>query len=394
MSCFIWDDHFETGLEAVDAQHRGLVSLMNRLLDGAYALQTGQDAPLEVFGQLMDYSRSHFAEEEAIMAARGIDPRFLEAHREQHRQYALTLQEARRTLLDQSHPTRTLASFVGQWLIYHILGWDQAMARQLRAMAAGASAQEAFEVEQSRLQETDSPLFRTLRLLVEQVLTKNSQLVELNAQLEQRIQARTRELQEAVSHLETEMAESRRLEDELSAANTRLEQAALTDVLTGLPNRRHAMDRLAQLWSESRRHGTTLACILLDADDFKQVNDRFGHEAGDLVLCGLASVLRDHVRGEDLVCRLGGDEFLILCAHTDLDGALSLAEHLRRQVEALELPAGRGTWKGSLSLGVAEAKADMASGEELIARADEGLYLAKRQGRNRVAVAPEHASEA
>jgi diguanylate cyclase (GGDEF)-like protein len=181
--------------------------------------------------------------------------------------------------------------------------------------------------------------------------------------------------------LEARVAERTR---ELSEANRRLEDVALTDVLTNLPNRRSAMHRLQAEWHEWLKHGTPLACIMLDADGFKSINDSFGHDAGDEVLRQLARRLQEAVRTDDAVCRIGGDEFLIICGRTPLDGAVQVAEKLRQHVGGLRVAAGTGEWQGSISAGVAVCGPRMKDVEALLKAADEGLYSAKRSGRNRV----------
>src|SRR4029077_8548703 len=106
---------------------------------------------------------------------------------------------------------------------------------------------------------------------------------------------------------------------------------------------------------------------------------------GDVVLGALAMQLQHAVRTDDIVCRLGGDEFLIICASTPLDGAMQLAEAIRQEVAALRVPAGAGEWHGSISIGVASRTAAMSGLEDLIRAADLGVYVAKHNGRNCVA---------
>jgi hemerythrin len=171
----------------------------------------------------------------------------------------------------------------------------------------------------------------------------------------------------------------------LQDANQRLEDLANTDVLTKLPNRRYALRSFALEWAAAVRSGAPLACLMIDADGFKVINDTHGHDAGDAVLRALAAQLQHAVRTDDLVCRLGGDEFLIICAGTPLKGALLLAEAIRSEVAALRVPAGAGEWRGSISIGVA-ARTDAMNGlDDLMKEADLGLYAAKRNGRNCVA---------
>jgi hemerythrin len=128
--------------------------------------------------------------------------------------------------------------------------------------------------------------------------------------------------------------------------------------------------------------------MMIDADGFKQINDHYGHDAGDEVLRQLSRGMLYSVRTDDMVCRLGGDEFLVICPKTSLEGVLKLAEKLRQAVGEMRVIAGSGVWKGSVSIGVAQRKVTMNSIEALIKAADEGVYLAKRNGRNCVALAP------
>lgn len=121
---------------------------------------------------------------------------------------------------------------------------------------------------------------------------------------------------------------------------------------------------------------------MVDADHFKEVNDTFGHDAGDDVLRELSKALAHTVRSDDIVCRLGGDEFLIICANTDQEGGMHIAELARATVSVLRVPTGDAAWPGSISAGVAARSAEMGNHEALIKRADEGVYAAKRDGRN------------
>ncbi|HEV8004213.1 MAG TPA: diguanylate cyclase [Planctomycetaceae bacterium] len=179
--------------------------------------------------------------------------------------------------------------------------------------------------------------------------------------------------------------EIHRVHAELAVAHRRLEQDALTDVLTGLPNRRYLIDRLAHDWAAARRGGTPLACMVVDIDHFKTVNDTFGHDVGDEVLRAVANVLQRHVRGTDVVCRFGGEEFVVISA-TDFDSAVQFAERLRGAIEH-ELPnsACPISRPVTVSIGVDVRSPQTRSPEALLKAADEGLFLAKRRGRNCVA---------
>lgn len=174
----------------------------------------------------------------------------------------------------------------------------------------------------------------------------------------------------------------------LSEANQRLGILAMTDVLTGLSNRRHAMQILERLWVESIEKKTPVACMLVDADGFKEINDRFGHDAGDLVLRELAKQLQYAVRTDDIVCRLGGDEFLIICPNTNEEGCLHIANLTHAEIEALTVSVPGGVWRGSISVGVGAKTDSMKNLEELVRAADRGVYVAKAAGKNCVRIAP------
>lgn len=187
--------------------------------------------------------------------------------------------------------------------------------------------------------------------------------------------------------IQRDREEIRQFAAELAISNRRLQEMALTDVLTGFPNRRYAMDRMQQEWASSSRHQRALACMVIDLDEFKQINDSFGHDVGDTVLRQTTAVVKQAIRAQDVICRLGGDEFLVICPETSLEQGLVCAERVRRAVEAMQVRTGMLALKGSVSIGVAARDAAMADAEALIKRADQSAYLAKDRGRNCVAAA-------
>ncbi|OGT22207.1 MAG: hypothetical protein A2342_09435 [Gallionellales bacterium RIFOXYB12_FULL_54_9] len=173
------------------------------------------------------------------------------------------------------------------------------------------------------------------------------------------------------------------LSNELTSANQHLQQLALTDSLTGLPNRRAAMERLEQEWSMTKRSHRPMACMMVDIDHFKQVNDRFGHPVGDLALKSVALSLRQTARAQDIVCRMGGEEFLVICPDTDIKAATLYAERLRQQVETTEFTPIDAPLKLTISIGVGTASSEIITLNELLIRIDKCLYAAKQGGRNR-----------
>lgn len=171
----------------------------------------------------------------------------------------------------------------------------------------------------------------------------------------------------------------------LGIANRKLHTMAMTDALTGLPNRRSAMLRLKDVVAESSRFGEKLSCIIIDVDHFKNVNDTYGHDNGDLVLMEVAKIFNRNARSYDMVSRMGGEEFLVISTRSDRSDALHLAERLRSAVEKTAMTLANGqTAHITISAGVASWCDEFEDGSDLIKAADNALYKAKRNGRNRV----------
>ena len=170
---------------------------------------------------------------------------------------------------------------------------------------------------------------------------------------------------------------------EAAVLNRKLKAAAMTDVLTRLANRRYAMRRLDQEVSKAVRAAGPMSVIMIDIDHFKTVNDECGHDVGDQVLRETATVLKRETRKGDVVCRLGGEEFLVICASSTLDMGLATAERIRSAVE--ENIIGHGLGRGiTVSCGVAALGGSVQSVDELLKESDRRVYTAKARGRNQV----------
>ena len=200
-----------------------------------------------------------------------------------------------------------------------------------------------------------------------------------------RVQAGQRFIQQR-KELTQELEQIRSVAAELAVNNRTLQQAALTDSLTGLPNRRYAMERLQQELSTARRRSGGMSLILLDVDYFKRVNDTHGQTVGDQVLCHVAGLLRAKARLQDAICRMDGEEFLIICPDTGTQDAARCAERLRSTLN--ETPFVRDHLKIDLtaSLGVATTTESVTSAD-LVTQAGRAVYRAKAEGRNRVVLA-------
>jgi diguanylate cyclase (GGDEF)-like protein len=165
-----------------------------------------------------------------------------------------------------------------------------------------------------------------------------------------------------------------------------VQRQAVTDELTGLFNHRRFQEVMTQEVERARRYGQEMGLIMLDIDNFKRVNDTYGHLQGDMVLREVARVLRQSSREIDEPARYGGEEMAVALPQTDLEGAFRFAERVRRRIEALDLPLldGDGTLKVTASFGAASLASSTGDGKDaLVAAADAALYRAKRSGKNR-----------
>jgi len=209
------------------------------------------------------------------------------------------------------------------------------------------------------------------------------------AQLGRRMVDMSLSLHEKNEHLAAAMDSLGRERDALADAVEQLRQAkkeltrrADYDVLTGLKNRRCFLERLREEMTRLRRYGTPFSLVLLDIDDFKQINDGYGHSAGDAVLRGLGRTLGEALRDVDGAYRVGGEEFAVVLPATAGEQGLAAAERLRLAVAGMAIPAGDESLRCTVSLGAAEAEPDMDAEKDLFAAADRALYAAKAAGKN------------
>jgi len=159
------------------------------------------------------------------------------------------------------------------------------------------------------------------------------------------------------------------------------EEAAFTDHLTGLANRRRFERQLEREVARMERYGHPFSLLMIDIDSFKDLNDSFGHDAGDDAIRRLSKVLREGTRGIDLAARIGGEEFAVLLVETSKQGGSEVAERLRTAIKVLDMPKARHI---TASFGVAECPTDAQTAAGVLKAADVALYEAKRNGRDRV----------
>ena len=183
--------------------------------------------------------------------------------------------------------------------------------------------------------------------------------------------------------LEHERLQLQKFSAELAVSNERLHQLVITDALTELPNRRFANDHLDYQWIQAEAGKVGLACMMIDIDYFKQINDKYGHKVGDDALKLVGKALRLSTRREDVVCRFGGEEFLVICSGIEPALLNAYAERLRQSVAALEVPNVTGQpFKVTVSIGAANKTSSLLTSEMLLQLADKRLYSAKERGRN------------
>jgi diguanylate cyclase (GGDEF)-like protein/PAS domain S-box-containing protein len=187
------------------------------------------------------------------------------------------------------------------------------------------------------------------------------------------------ELRSAYTCLQTQLTEVEKLQ-------IQLREQAIRDPLTGLFNRRYLEETLERELARAFRQQTLFTIIMLDIDHFKKVNDLYGHKAGDLILKNLGEYLLSHTRTEDIACRYGGEEFVLILPGMSLESAYQRAEQFRISFQAFRVKYNENEFGVTLSLGIAAYPEHSTSVEELVAMADLALYAAKAGGRNRTII--------
>jgi len=209
------------------------------------------------------------------------------------------------------------------------------------------------------------------------------EIMEKLTNLSARLKETIRKTKDELRKTRRDLKENVKLIERLKAELDRYKEMAIIDELTGVFNRRGIMELLKREVARSERFKLPLSIAMVDIDDFKKVNDTFGHVTGDKVLKAVATIMKSVIRKIDMIGRYGGEEFLVIFPNTPGDNAKIAAEKLRREVESHKFKYKDREFKVTISVGVAEYK-DGDTVETLIAKADEALYRAKEAGKNRV----------
>jgi len=224
-----------------------------------------------------------------------------------------------------------------------------------------------------------------LRPIARKLHRHTANLERMNAQLDRGVAERDAQLEVVRAALNQEIKKRLWAEQELTQANLRLQDQALHDGLTGLYNRRYVEESLVREESRARRSGQSFGVMMIDIDNFKRFNDTLGHAAGDAVLRTIGQYMQSEARGEDIISRYGGEEFVLVMAHASQSAVLERAERLRRGVQELAIEyESQRVGPVTISVGIGAFPDHGESGQAVLRVADAALYKAKQSGRDRV----------
>ncbi len=360
---FKWSTELETGIKIIDEQHHGLINVINEVLQLCFRNEAIDSSDIQVIYIKLDtYIKKHFDDEEKIMIDNNIDARHIEIHKQAHDRFKIDVANNFSDFSRLEHPLHfgELADYLITWLAYHILNMDKSLVRQIEFINEDKySPTLAFEKDYRIVENSSEPLLKALKSLFYLISEKNQELTKLNQELEEKVILRTNKLQQAYD---------------------KLEYIALRDELTGLYNRRYAILEIEKSIAAWYRYRVVFSILFIDADKFKSVNDKCGHDCGDKVLKWLATFLQENTRMGDMVCRLGGDEFLVICNHCDANSAINLAEKLNVEISRSTNYEIIQFWNPSISIGVAEVDESCNTVSEVLNRADHAMYNAKNTG--------------
>lgn len=358
---FLWEKNLETGIVIIDQQHQQLVSLVNLLANSLVGCDTAESNG--IFAELTIYAGYHFTTEHQIWQQTLGDDPWVALHDAEHDQFLPAIERIRTNKgQDASTPVmERVFRFLVRWLLYHILEDDKKMAFVVLAVQQGMAINHAKALANSRSSNSFTVLIDTLLNMHDQLTSNTVSLM--------------RERQERIA-----------TQRQLELSNQRLRSLSITDQLTKLHNRRHFDDTLRTELRRSCRQTQPLALIYLDIDDFKRLNDHYGHARGDLALQQVASQIKQQCqRAADFAFRIGGEEFAILLTHTAQEQAEMFAEKLRLAVIEQNIPneSSRICPVLTLSLGIYCKVPGVHDTCDVFRQgADTALYAAKQHGRN------------
>ncbi len=355
------------------AQYRMLARLLSRLIDAEHGSLLSSEVGRELSERDADSLREHVEERRRLFDQAQQDVPIL--HRTIARCSALIGRE-----ISGDMDIASKAHALEMKLRGH-LQEDRAVRGELNDLISLLrSSLESMSEVLSEVGADSSELVKARQMLAQELPDDPKEAKKLLQKAREDILAAGEKMVAANSAMQQQMKKQMKQMSELTEQLKQAEAQARNDPLTGLANRRRLAEFLRDLKSER------VSFVMLDIDFFKKINDQYGHDAGDEVLADLAEVLTECVREEDMVARLGGEEFCVVFPDTDRDTAGELAEKLRMAVDVHDFKTSVGRIPVSISLGVAERRPGEAN-SEWIKRADEALYASKKGGRNRVSLA-------
>lgn len=367
MQLLVWDRQFHTGLPELDAQHQGLVDVLNELhrtlFDPACPADRREGVLRRAFDRLMAYARAQFPIEEVLMQRHGLDEQHQALHRRQHEQFLLNLRTLWRERDRQPEVHGRLMGFLASWVGLHLLGTDPAMVHQLRQAEAGHLPTSPAEGATSG---ADKGLRAMLNLL---------------GQVYGELAQRCSDLGQASTDLQV-------VEDQVHMLANRLEVHSRFDELLQVANRRYFEQRLSEEVARAYRREEALSLMLVELDFFPHYGDKLGLPAADACLQTVAQAVAQALkRTTDLVARYGSHRLVVLLPDTDRQGAMLAAQRVVDSVALLDLPHPE-----SLVAPVVTASVGVAGwvplgrdhGEVLLGAAEAALELARLAGGNRV----------
>ncbi|MBR8462667.1 GGDEF domain-containing protein [Campylobacter sp. faydin G-105] len=364
---FIWNKDFETDISNIDQEHKKLVEIINTISKKLSELDTVFEDMQPIFKELFDYTNYHFKNEEQIMKNVNVDVRHVKEHIAAHRNFIkeITLQYNK---IDQDNVKNTakhLLDFLVQWLTFHILGMDKNLTTQIKFIESGDTPEEAFNAINGVNYGQLDTLVKSFNGVFAVLIKSNEELLTLKKSLEEKVEERTKELKDS--------------NIKLTEAYKKLETIALTDQLTGLGNRHKTMAELDRYMSKFLNFNEIFSVIMFDVDSFKTINDTYGHDAGDNVLIELSNSLQKTIRKNDIACRVGGDEFLVICPKTDEKRVERLAKRIHEAISKLKITFdSNACWLGSVSIGTATCNERVNTKEHMLKIADNNLYITKK----------------
>lgn len=371
-SYFEWSKDFETGNKLIDEQHYSLVELINELIKVDLDKDSDVLKKIEEINQkLLNYILEHFLSEENLMEKYSVDDRHVKEHKMMHQEFSNKIKQNCSDFIwfSDKEKITDIIEYLIRWLAYHILNADKSLFRQIEYIdKGGCSPSEAYEKEIQIIECATEPLLKALKALYYLVSEKNKELESKNIELEETVKTRTKELIEI---------------------NEKLEQISLIDELTGLQNRRFFITEIDRLMYNWERYQEPFSLIYLDADKFKLVNDKFGHEKGDIVLKWISKFLKANIRKSNIACRLGGDEFVIICEHCTIHDATHIGENLISKYKKEMDGEISEFWKPSFSIGIVSIDNTMKTAEDMLKKADSAMYFSKKNGGNKLSISEE-----